>query len=113
MISNSSILRLNFILSQWRNSDILSNSYIKVSYINSYTLRFIAEFTLKFVNGTIYKFFWNAILKRKTFANLFWLLKTICNLQQSRIPLRDFFKLSSSLYDNGVEGKEELRTKAS
>ena len=32
MITNNTTLRLNFLLNQWWDSDVLSNSYIKVSY---------------------------------------------------------------------------------
>ena len=37
----------------------------------------------------------------KDFANLFWLLNTICNLQQLRIPLRYFLNLVLVCNDNG------------
>ena len=85
MIANSTTLGLNFLLSQWWDSDMFSNSYIKVSY--AFTIvGFIAESTLKFIDA---------------FANLFWLLNTICTLQQLRMPLRDFLNLVLVYNDNG------------
>ena len=65
MFSNSTTLRLNFLLSQWLDSDMLSNSYIKVSYTFT-IIGFIAESTVKFINDTRCKFFWNAIFKTKS-----------------------------------------------
>ena len=47
-------------------------------------------------------------LKRKAFANLFWLLNTICNLQQLRIPLRDFLNLILVCNDNGTKLRKSL-----
>ena len=49
MIANNTTLRLNILLSQWCDSDILAKSYIKVSY-TFIIIGFIAESTLKFIN---------------------------------------------------------------
>ena len=51
MIANSTTLRLNFLLSQWWDSDMLSNPHIEVSYTFT-IIGFIAESTLKFINDT-------------------------------------------------------------
>ena len=82
MIANSTTLRSNFLPSQQWYFDMLSNSYIKVSYA------FI-------IIGGIRS------LKRKAFANLFWLLNTICNLEQSRMPLGDCLNLVLVYNDTG------------
>ena len=100
MIANSTTLRFNFLPSQWWYSDMLSNSYIKVSYAFT-IIEFIAESTLKFISDTRCKFLGIWSLKRKAFANLFWLLNTICNLQQLRMSLRDFLNLVLVCNDNG------------
>ena len=55
MIANSTFLGLNFLLSQWWDPDMLPNSYIKVSYAFT-IIGFMAESTLKFIDGTICKF---------------------------------------------------------
>ena len=50
-------------------------------------------------------------LKGKAFVNLFWLIKTICNLQQLRVPLRDNLNLVIC-NDNGPR-QGRLKTKVS
>ena len=84
----STTLGLNFLLSEWWDSDMSSNSYIKVFYTFP-IIGFIAESTLKFIDNTRLSSLGIWSLKRKAFANLFWLLNTICNLKQLRMPLRD------------------------
>ena len=102
MIANSTTLRLNFLPSQRWNSDMLSNSYIKMSYAFTRT-GFIAESTLQIFKRHQIRFSSSGIrsLKRKALANLFWLLSTICNLQQLRMPLKDFRNLVLVWNDNG------------
>ena len=56
MIVNSTALKLNFLLSQWRDFNILTNSYINVSYTFT-IIGFITDSTLKFINDTISRFF--------------------------------------------------------
>ena len=60
MIANSTTFRLKFFLSQRWDSDILSNSYMKVSYTFT-RIGFIAESTLK--NN------WKATLKRSELSS--------------------------------------------
>ena len=79
---------------------MLSNSQIQVSYAFAIT-RFIAESTLKFISAPDVSSLGIRSLKRKAFANLFRLLNTICNLQQLRIPLRDFLNVVLVANDNG------------
>ena len=59
---NSTTLGLNFLLSQRLDSDMLLNSYIKVSY-TLIIIGLIAESTMKFINDTRCKFFWSVIFK--------------------------------------------------
>ena len=81
-------LRLNFLLSQWQDSDAPQILHWGILHIHHN--RFIAGSTRKFINNTrCISFFGMRSLKRKAFINLFRLLNTICNLQQLRIPLRD------------------------
>ena len=65
MITNSTTLSLNFLLSQRLDSDMFSNSRIKVSYAFA-IIGFIAESTLKLINDTRCKFFRNVIFKTKS-----------------------------------------------
>ena len=67
MSASSTNLRLYFLLSQWLDTDMLPNSYIKVSYTFT-VIGFITEFTLKFISHTSLSFFGIGFLKRKTFT---------------------------------------------
>ena len=64
VITNSTTLWFNFLFSQWRDSDMFHNSYIKVSYTFTIIV-FVAGSTLNFINDTRCKFFWNKIFKIK------------------------------------------------
>ena len=92
MIASSTTLGLNFLLSQWWDPDMFSNSYIKVSYAFT-IIGLIAEPTLKFIDDTRCKSLGNTIFKTKSFCWFVLTLSKICNLQQLRMPLRDFFNL--------------------
>ena len=96
------IPRLNFLLSQWWDSGMLRNSYIKVSYTIT-IVGFVAESSRKFINDTRCKVFWNAIFRnKKRLLFFFLLLNTIFNLQQLKISLRDFINLVLVCNDNSL-----------
>ena len=90
MIANSTTLRFNFLPSQWWYSDMLSNSYIKVSYAFT-IIGFIAESTLKFINDTRCKFLGNIMsilcqlinLRLSTFSSLLIRLVTLASRKSS------------------------------
>ena len=81
-------LRLNFLLSQWQDSDAPQILHWGVLHIH-YNRIHSRVHTEVYKQHQMYKFFGMQSLKRKAFINLFRLLNTICNLQQLRIPLRD------------------------
>ena len=94
-LSLTVLLSLGLIFfSHWWDSDMLPNSYIKLSY--SFTIHGRVH-TEIYKRCHMYVLSEMPYLKRKSSAILFWLLKAICNLQQLRIHLRDFLKLTSSL----------------
>ena len=91
----STTLKLNFLLSQCGGSNMLPNSYIKVP--STFTIiEFIAESSLKVISNTKCNFFRNAIFKAKSIC-LF-----VFNVQQERLPLRDFLNLVLVCNDNGL-----------
>ena len=97
MIANSTTLRFNFLPSQRWYSDMLSNSYIKLSYAFT-IIWFIAHWNLQTTPDV--SSLGIRSLKRKAFANLFWLLNTIYNLQQLIMTLTDFLNLVLVCNDN-------------
>ena len=67
MVANSTTLGLNVLLGQWWDPDMLSNSYIKVSYAFT-IIGFMVESTLKFIDDTRCKSHGNTIFKTKLYS---------------------------------------------